>query len=445
MPEDVINNNVNPLGSGYAHAGEMASPELLAKYEAEKLLPRFVTDNTVAWGIDISYYNGDAKKLIADAVSAGASFVIAKASDGTQLVAGSTSAEKNYVDPQFYNTVQYCQDNHIPVLGYHFFRYDNAYFPSFDINSPSADPQWRTTRLWMGLPLNQTKAPRAIYSGVTDLEAFKTPDNVWSYQEDGPVVIAERIQAFQQWMKANVNLTVDPYLTHWLLYTSPSFVKSYCPNVQTQIDGGSVTAGYLLWLATWLFVKKAITSFSQVSSLIPLTSWPMLGNWAEKIKFWQFGTVAINGSEVDLNIYKGTKAELYDWLGFKDITPPIVTTYTVSGKITLDTNPLPDVAVTLGTLSTVTATDGTYAFTNVPANTAGMILPVLNGYTFNPINYGVAALAADLPNQNFVATKSVTPPVPPVVNPDLTAIMDELKIIESKNDEVLTRLNDIFK
>ena len=260
MP-DVINTNVNPLGSGYAHIGEMASPELLAIYNLEKLRPRFVTDNSVAWGIDLSYYNGDCTKLITDAVNAGCSFVIAKASDGVQLVAGSTSADKNYVDPQFFNTVQVCYNLKIPVLGYHFFRYDNAYFPSFDINSPSADPQWRTVRYWMGLPLNETKAPRAIYSGVTDLEGFKTPDNIWSYQEDGPVVISERVQAFQSWMKANVNLTVDPYLKHWLLYTSPSFVKSYCPNVQTQIDGGSVTGGYLLWLATWLFVKKAITSF----------------------------------------------------------------------------------------------------------------------------------------------------------------------------------------
>ena len=398
--------NADPLGSGRAYAGEMATPELLAEYEQSKEMAGFISGSGVAWGIDISYYNGDAKKLITDAVANGCSFVIAKASDGVQLVNGSTSSEKNYIDPQFYNTVQYCYDAKVPVIGYHFFRYDNNYFQAPDPNSPSADMQWRTFRRWMGLPLNETKAPRAIYSGVTDLEGYKLDDTTMSYQEDGPVVIAERLQIWMEWMKNNVNLTVDPYFVHELLYTSPGFVNSYCPHVITQIDGGSITGGYLLWLATWLFVKKVITSWNQVSALLPATSWPALGNWGEKIKFWQFGTVSIGGTEVDLNVYKGTKEELYTWLNFTAVTPPpppVTTTYTVSGNCGIA-----GASVVLGTQTVTSDATGNYSFTAVPSATNGVIVPSLTGYTFNPVNIAISNLASNLVNQNFVATKNVS-------------------------------------
>jgi hypothetical protein len=111
---------------------------------------------------------------------------------------------------------------------------------------------------------------------------------------------------------------------------------------------------------------------------------------------------------------------------FDPAPAPVATSYKVSGKVTLDGAGLSNVAVTLGLLNTITAIDGIYTFSNVPANTGGMILPILDGYKFDPINYGVINLSSDLLNQNFTATKVVNPPPPnPVPETDvLKAIAD---------------------
>jgi hypothetical protein len=322
-------NELNGLGSGWAHAGRLSAQEMYALQADIVKQKTFATAlaPTNCWGIDTSHYVKNVVQVIKDAVAAGASFVIAKASDGVQLIAGSSSAEKNYVDPDFYDSVQVCYELGVPIGGYHFFHHENDYFAAPDPESPSADMQWRTVRNWLGLPLGLPKAPRAIQMQITDLEGYLLNDGkTWNYQEDGPVVIAERLQIWMEWMKHNVDPKTDPYLAKNLLYTSPGFVKSYCPNVITQIDGGSITGGYTLWLATWFFVKKVITSFAQVPALLPATGWPILGNWGEKVWLWQCGTVAYNNTEVDINLFKGTKEELYKRLNFTPKAPPVVHT-----------------------------------------------------------------------------------------------------------------------
>ena len=81
--------------------------------------------------------------------------------------------------------------------------------------------------------------------------------------------------------------------------------------------------------------------------------------------------------------------------------------YVVSGKVTVDTSGgagLPNVVVSLGTFTGTTAADGSYNVQNVPAGTSGSLTPALAGYTFNPVNLAIPALAADVHQQNFVAT-----------------------------------------
>ena len=196
--------DINGLGSGYAHAGEV-DQQLAAYLSSAKLAGpegMAAASEPPVWGIDISYYNGNATQMIKDAVAAGCSFVIAKASDGVQLIKGSSSDEGNYIDPQFYNNVQVAYDCGVPILGYHFFRYDNDYFQAPDPESPSSDMQWRTVKRWLGLPLHETKAPRAIQGLVTDLEMEKLSDGSWATTQVGPVVLAERLQIWMSWMKS---------------------------------------------------------------------------------------------------------------------------------------------------------------------------------------------------------------------------------------------------
>ena len=177
----------------------------------------------------------------------------------------------------------------------------------------------------------------------------------------------------------------------------------------TQIDGGSITGGYNLWLATWIFVKKVLTSWAQVPALVPTTGWPILGNWGEKVKFWQFGTIAIGGTEVDLNVWKGTKQQLYDWLKFKGT---VTDKFTITGAVT---PALAGVTITLSGLATVTGMQGQFTLANVLAGTTGSLTPTMLGYTFEPVSIPINA-NANITAANFVATKDEggQPPVDPV-------------------------------
>ena len=315
---------INGLGSGWAHAGQLSALELLA-LKAESLVsgPKAeIAATPPCWGIDGSYYCKNAVQVVNDAIAAGASFVIWKASDAVQLKAGSSSDVGNYIDPTFYDVVQACYEK-VPVFGYHFLHLDNAYFGAPDPNSPSADFQWRTMRNWLGLPVNQPHSPRAIQAACTDFESYKLDDGVtWNFQEDGPVVLQQRLKLWDEWMKHMVDPALDPYLTQMLLYTSPGFVKSYCPTVVVDIDNNP---NFQMWLATWFFVKHAIANFSKIPALLPTTGWPLLGQYTEKVKIWQCGTVAYAGTEVDINIFRGTQADLFKWLNFTSaVVPPVV-------------------------------------------------------------------------------------------------------------------------
>jgi len=81
--------------------------------------------------------------------------------------------------------------------------------------------------------------------------------------------------------------------------------------------------------------------------------------------------------------------------------------YVVSGKVTVDSSGgagLANVVVSLGSYTGTTASDGSYNIQNVPAGTGGALTPALPGYTFNPGNIPIPPLAADVHQQNFVAT-----------------------------------------
>ena len=83
-------------------------------------------------------------------------------------------------------------------------------------------------------------------------------------------------------------------------------------------------------------------------------------------------------------------------------------TYIIAGKITKGSVGMSGVLVTFGTLTTTTTLSGTYQILNVPAGTRGRIVPSLAGYAFTPGFISVAAMSANLANQNFTATPVFT-------------------------------------
>jgi hypothetical protein len=79
-----------------------------------------------------------------------------------------------------------------------------------------------------------------------------------------------------------------------------------------------------------------------------------------------------------------------------------VSTYTISGIVTDSVNPVESVTVALGAYSAVTAADGTYTITGIPANTSGTLTGTKTGYTFSTVS--IAAMSGNLTGQNLSST-----------------------------------------
>jgi hypothetical protein len=83
-------------------------------------------------------------------------------------------------------------------------------------------------------------------------------------------------------------------------------------------------------------------------------------------------------------------------------------TYSISGKVTRGGVALAGVLITFGTLTATTSSTGTYTIANIPAGTRGRLVPSLAGNGFTPSYISVAAMSANLVNQNFTATAVFT-------------------------------------
>ena len=104
-------------------------------------------------------------------------------------------------------------------------------------------------------------------------------------------------------------------------------------------------------------------------------------------------------------VVNGGNVTVQNFVATAVIVPP--QSHTVSGVVTGDVKA--GVTITLGNLSTVTATNGTYSFTNV-ANGTYTATATLANYTFAPTSTSVVVNGADVSNVNFVATAVIVPP-----------------------------------
>ena len=83
-----------------------------------------------------------------------------------------------------------------------------------------------------------------------------------------------------------------------------------------------------------------------------------------------------------------------------------VTTYNISGAVTLNSVGLAGVTITLtgsGSTSTITNSSGNYTFSNA-ANGSYTVTPSMTGYTFSPANRTANVSGANFTVPNFVAT-----------------------------------------
>ena len=101
------------------------------------------------------------------------------------------------------------------------------------------------------------------------------------------------------------------------------------------------------------------------------------------------GNTRIYGGTVDLGAYERQSAN-----------PP---TYTISGIVTYNGNPLSGVTISSsGGTSVTTNTSGAYSF-SVCQDVTVTITPSLSGYFFTPENIVCSNITSNLPNQNFIA------------------------------------------
>ena len=83
-------------------------------------------------------------------------------------------------------------------------------------------------------------------------------------------------------------------------------------------------------------------------------------------------------------------------------------TYTISGKVTDGTNPLPGVTITFShdNHTEITDASGVYSYT-VTGGTTTTITPSKEGYGFTPTSYTIANISANKPNRNFTASAAL--------------------------------------
>jgi hypothetical protein len=76
-------------------------------------------------------------------------------------------------------------------------------------------------------------------------------------------------------------------------------------------------------------------------------------------------------------------------------------TYTISGLVTDGVNNIEGATVALGAYSAVTAANGTYTISDIPAGTSGTLTATKTGYIFTGIS--ISAMTENLAGQNFVS------------------------------------------
>ena len=97
------------------------------------------------------------------------------------------------------------------------------------------------------------------------------------------------------------------------------------------------------------------------------------------------------------------------WMEFFNIVDDVtVPTYTISGQVTLNSNPLSGVTMAYTGGSTVTNPSGQYSIT-VDAGATVTITPSLSGYTFTPPSVTCTNVTGNITNQNFTAQLAFVP------------------------------------
>jgi hypothetical protein len=317
--------------------------------------------------------------------------------------------------------------------------------------------------------LQQTLLNKEYFAIALDLERFWDNYSEYIAYLKGSITLDKVKVVSPMWIIANLRLLIGHLIEGMkakelrtvpiIIYSGQWFIDAYLQSGNQNLfyneapawekltfigTDGLPKQQILFWGAKYTI--PAISSWSDLLTKLPngTTQKPYYGNFTRPF-MWQIGVSAMDNGiypkvSFDLDIALWPKDQFDAALSINRgtiVVPPVTLTYTVSGKVTLDNVALPNVAITFGSLNSVTDSNGVYSFNNIASGATATISAVLDGYAFSPA-INITNINTNMINQNFTATKNTVPVEPPVENVDLIEVNQKL-------DAILAKLNQIFK
>lgn len=233
------------------------------------------------------------------------------------------------IDKMFAQHVQGCYDAGIPALAYYWFD-PIPYFRWGLNNLPTADKDP------LLLHLKRLLKYKAILGLCIDHEQWWADWGKYYDYTSGKISRDQVPMISPAWMQQTVNLFLnhiqdDPELKGLPLinYSAKWFVDMY-PGIDL---ARQLTNGYHLWTASYPSESypatvKQLSGKAELLNYLPKdTTSPVLFGAATTWKFWQFSGDRLTlpyitdtlgrPSGMDLDLYNGTRAELFRWLGYE--------------------------------------------------------------------------------------------------------------------------------
>lgn len=295
------------------------------KWFGERSLISGLDPSTLAIILDTSHYDGDYNLKTMRA--GGVSMIITKACDGVRMYGTDNTDLQNYVDKTMRVNIQKCYDVGIPCGVYIYVKTYWSYFYSWT-NKSIAEHHYNVFK----------EAVKGLVPGVSyHLIAI-------DFEEEGQNdyntnIILGMLYDLLRKDPAFANLPI-------IWYSSMRFYNLY-PSWMTTIASQGTPHNF--WMAQWAWTTDIVTTWEYlktniIAKLDMKVVTPGFATW--KIVQVSGDAIKVPGDvgAIDLNLYKGTEAQLYTWLNFVPPEPkpePVGLMMKVTTTTTLNVRSLP--------------------------------------------------------------------------------------------------------
>ena len=252
---------------------------------------------TRAFGIDVSHWNTVDWRVVGTEID----FAIAKSSEG-----------EDYKDDKFPANCQGAYDAGIPFGAYHYFK--AKYYTQFPFPKDGDYSRWPSPEKDLQFQnFVQALKFKAVHFICLDLE------NIGNTGVDG-----QWYSVAAQYLAGEMFNYAESRGIPFFIYTRNTFIKDFAPQINNWVHR------YNSWAAQWTWNAGLVKlSWEDLPPFMPKDMQkPAYFSTRPTWELWQFSgdrfhLPGINGA-VDLNVYNGTREQLYDFLKYsKPVQPPI--------------------------------------------------------------------------------------------------------------------------